>query len=1178
MEHIDITSRPEFGAYLNMAQHNCYIALRHLANLMGYTEEYISSHHIKDFNQGGIKNAFILHKEYIPTEPERREYMRQQILSLFPMLDPFSKRENDKLAMEEISKRANGDDKALTTSELNYKPLEELCAILRKVFDVLGFYRDMSSHAIFNDERKKNSYYNNHEKNVADMLHFTMTVATRIISTRLKLDKGGMDFFINNVHDRRYINKEINGERATLTNTAFSHSVYKNDGINSKGYPVMKNLSETGVVFLACMFLERKYAKMFIDKLHPSFYNVCGKHPQVSQEKINRQKTLLFEIYTVYRMNPPRKKLNSLHLGMANAMDMLNELKKCPAELYDVLPLNKQEEFAITADTGEQVLMRRKTGRFAHMALRWLDENNMMENLRFHVRYGKYHYVFCDEKHCADGIKRVRTIVKDLNGFGKIAEIEARRQGDVGIGHFDTKMWNGASMIRQFENFVPDEAGMKPYITDFQTQYITDNNVIGIYDGDYMPEIGDNNKIANRQPQYWLSLYDIPGLVFYSFLTHRHEEGKYKTAAEIIKTCGEKHQRLLDDLAAGTMMSIYADDHAKPTPNEYKNFCKHYGLNWNEIPERIKDIATGHKRGNFLKSANALMQSEDEDTSRRLDNYERDMRSLTANAGKDNKMGKKRYVTLRPGKMADYLAHDIVRYMPFSKPSDKPTGLNYRILQSSLATFSSPEGLDSIKRILTNLNLMTHPFLKDVFKKNIKNVVDLYKEYLYAKSDYLYDLMDENSRFDEQFLRSVPFINAESMKWAEMDRDNQKRLAEHYRALPLPLPSALFEDDIRKVLLEQYGDILKEVLAKPVCNTSYMIQHYLRLERKDNVQGFYFYPRSGYRIFDLLGCMPSGKEMNENLFALARKNALKVWHNMEPFAKKQWKKEHNGQDFVDCYISKCRKAHTDYKNNERAIRRFATEDTLLFLMAWEVLLDKNISLDGGRLQNVSPTSKDSILSTKIPQISISFNYHWKDENKHHNSKLITINYKNIRIKDWSKLLTLLYDWRLQNGARSLFVQAANIERKEDSPKDGIKIEDGHYTFDYDIIDKELTNFDKLRVDIFSDVVMFENDIINQLIKILPPEDTILEERIDFKKILIYSADRFNINKPSEDDRTKVSQVRNAVCHNTYPDLEKMKLYEIYKADIPEIADAMKKAFDDSANSYMDGIIASNPTT
>ena len=112
------------------------------------------------------------------------------------------------------------------------------------------------------------------------------------------------------------------------------------------------------------------------------------------------------------------------------ALDMLNDLKKCPKELFELLSKEKQQKFREKdapddTEDGQETLMRRYSDRFPYFAIRYCDENEVFENLRFHIDLGKYYFKFY-EKQTIDGGTYQRALDKRLKTFGRIKEVKSK--------------------------------------------------------------------------------------------------------------------------------------------------------------------------------------------------------------------------------------------------------------------------------------------------------------------------------------------------------------------------------------------------------------------------------------------------------------------------------------------------------------------------------------------------------------------------------------------------------------------------------------------------------------------------------------------------------------------------------------------------------------------------------
>lgn len=161
-----------------------------------------------------------------------------------------------------------------------------------------------------------------------------------------------------------------------------------------------------------------------------------------------------FEMLGVYCTKLPAAKYDVTTNNVALALDILNELSKCPDELYSLLSPQNQNRFRFLDEMYNEVFMCRKTDRFANLVMEYIDKNNLFERIRFQVSLGKYRYKFYN-KTCIDGSNQVRSLQKDLNGFGRIDKMNEIRK---------TQRNNLIRFTDNEENFAPkDTAETTPY-------------------------------------------------------------------------------------------------------------------------------------------------------------------------------------------------------------------------------------------------------------------------------------------------------------------------------------------------------------------------------------------------------------------------------------------------------------------------------------------------------------------------------------------------------------------------------------------------------------------------------------------------------------------------------------------------------------------------------------------
>lgn len=355
---------------------------------------------------------------------------------------------------------------------------------------------------------------------------------------------------------------------------------------------------------------------------------------QKNDVTFNRQDTpennIIREMLSIYRVRIPRgNRFDKQDNATTVALDMLNELCRCPRPVYDVLTPKGQKAFEdiVDKETGgvsAKVDRIRYTDRFPYLALRAIDEANLLPGIRFQIQLGYYRFAFYD-KYCIDGKSLLRRLGKSVNGFGKLSAIEAKRKLDwnpeeEGVDsqvpnkfqrkvYAKTQLEDGKTeldLLRPVEDVVDNE----PYITDRAASYNIHNNRIGLYwekDKDkklnsedvlVFPELKAENKdedghrkaaVVQKAPLCSLSVRDLPALLFLCYL-YGHSGS---IAEKVIIKKYEGLKKFFTDLSRKP-----SEENKKPTletiqneisKNGLKAVLENYDLKPTDIPQRIKD-------------------------------------------------------------------------------------------------------------------------------------------------------------------------------------------------------------------------------------------------------------------------------------------------------------------------------------------------------------------------------------------------------------------------------------------------------------------------------------------------------------------------------------------------------------------------------------------------------------
>lgn len=1077
--------QPEFYAYYNMARQNAYITLQHISNIMGYEE-----------GEGKESRLFEMQSvmQVTKEKPNQQIFLLKQLERYFPVLRVMAICERGK------------DNIASGTPNAIYK-------VLVNIFTVLNYERDRAAHLSFVDDRTNSEEYLKIERRVAYYLNHCYTVAIRTIKSRFNKNTADMEIFTKDRYKFRTVFE--NGEK------------YKKSGINYN-YPfsMMTNderLTDIGRVFLISLFIEKRYASIFFDSLQTN--NESDFYKNLDEE----QKSLLREIFSAFRIRLPKERLGNERSDILLALDMLNELKKAPQELFEHLKPEDQDRFRVISTTGEDILLRRYGNRFPFFAMKYIDERHLFKDIRFQVNMGKYRFLMKADKHCINDEVCMRILQKDINGFGRLQEMEDYRCGI-------SKSWKSRDLIKHHTDLTRNNPDIFPYITDSRAQYIFNGDRIGLgwpgytdsegkylplKNSSYVPDVSSDNAVVCAQPKCWMSVYEIPAMMFHILLNGNSGVETEK----IIKDEVEKYKRFFQDIADENVQRIKCKDIKNPKPSEYRLIEEKYSIKWSDIPDKLKVFLVGRTRKNFNNYAETIIKKMIDANTLSISRFKEKIDKVS---GDDNKMGKNSYVEIRPGRLAAFLMKDIIALQPSAlkdelKGKDKLTGLNYSILNAELAMYNAmydEKKFDRLKEMFEKANLIgeannKHPFLDEVFKNKPKNTIEFYQLYMDSRLTWLNDISKTKN------FKSVNLLKPDRTKWMNRNAEFYKNLAKRYLSQPIELPRSLFESSIVDKMIEICADNdnlqeLKEQLIRyrnkeegVRFNVTYLILKYHELVMNDRSQMFYGWEKS-YKVIDKLEgekCFKQTSFLEKYDFNGKTNNyidSFKLKGNNSKMASdeekdKEWKK-----------IEKYRK---ELDMNERTLRRLKVQDILMFYMAKNII---GSDVDKFKMNGISPDIEDEgILELKIPfSMKITFS----------DGTEKTIYQETIKIKNYGDFFCYLYDDRV----KSLLPQIskAEIDRME--------------------LDRELMNYDLTRPQIFSLILDFEKSINNKY-----PEMT--KERHGFTDLL----NRLEILDSKEKENIRL--VRNAFSHNKYPNIENIK------EDIPEVAVGVKKSLIRDAN-------------
>ncbi len=1046
-----------YGTYIEMAFHNFYQTMHHIYALI-YGEDLMEVAKKKFERENNNPNSYFDYdfaREWAIWSPmferlkkEDASELKARFIYLSIKHFPFLK------ALDAMQNKDNKD---------GYKKVVDT---IKSFSYVMRELRNVYSHYRFIPSDKQESKYKTNIEFLFKLMDILYDGAKREVKTRFGFNDDRMKCAQKYKPNRDNSLRDKYGKvLRTVPNKNFKYQLYTCKDTE-------RVITRFGLVFLTSLFLEKKYAKILSDKTH------CIKY---SDQEV------MCELISVYRIRLHIQKLNVTKEADALALDIINELQRCPKQLFDILPPTEQQKFRIKpASTQDpEVLMIRHQNRFAHLLLKYIDDTKIFEYIRFQVSLGRYFYRFYDKK-CIDSTneKRVRSICKNVHGFGRITEIDKSRDGIY------------KDMIREYEDIHANTADEKPYITDHHAQYLINNNKVGIYirkDNDtqsILPELTSDG-VRNIVPTCWLSIYELPAL---AFLLHLYN-GDGTRIEEIILSQVSSYHRLFADIKDGKVC---------PVTNETDLIAilKDYGdIKVTNLPRKLLDYLLSKDvcaQDLFTTWAQSKLQRMIEHTDKLLKNLEKDLH--TYSNFQQNKFGKKSYVTIKPGKIANFLAHDMMFFQPSMEDrNNKLTGLNFRILQSVMAVYDG--NFEDLLRVMRNAHIIgnanddfCNPIVMSVCrkKKDFKNITDFYKEYLKERKNYLNNCLNKGD------YKSLSFLHPSQNKWKERGQDYYRLLAAKYLTdeyggveftKAIELPRGLFELYIRRELSEMNS--MKTMANDYTKNISYLIYGYMKHVMNEDSQTFYDTKRC-YQLFNVLyRKSPSDNQVYHNTAEiremLMHNNQKSIHTDISNYLDRTIKQERLEEE------KRCNALLKKMKKLETELKTYKIQDMLLFLLAKRILLKdgdsaiQNQAINQIKLKNIA---EGDTLSQKIP-------FRVKIKSKNGYSK--TIRQDDLKLKHYAQFYSIINDRRLPSLLD--LIPNSTVMRLD--------------------IEAELNNFDKSHPGVLQSVFEYEKQYYDI------HSDISNDSSYDIGSMLSDS----NLPKESQDE---IRKIRNSFAHMSYP--------------------------------------------
>lgn len=534
-------------------------------------------------------------------------------------------------------------------------------------------------------------------------------------------------------------------------------------------------ITTEGLVFLTCMFLEREQAFQFIGKIQGL------KGTQFNSFIATR------EVLMSFCIKLPHDKFVSEDLSQALTLDIINELNRCPKTLYEVITEEARQQFRPELDAQgidnlianstsdeerEKILDEinyedyiegltkrvRHNNRFPYFAMRYIEEKNVFDKLRFHIDLGKYEVDKYNKELNGEPIERV--VVENAKAFGKLSSFT---DPEVIQQKIDNQQRTSG-----FEQFAP--------------HYNADNNKIGLSNKEetavLIPKSKPDSKVSYNLkqplPQAFLSLHELPKIVLLEYLQKGKteemihdfillndsklmnmkfiEEVKSKLPAdwnEFAKRSDSKKKKAYSEAAL---------KYLSERKTQLNGVLAEYQLNDKQVPTRILNYWLNIKEVEDNRSVSDRIKLMKRDCMTRLKVLDK------------HKLDKS-VKTPKVGEMATYLAKDIVDMIVSKEKKQKITSFYYDKMQECLALFANAEKKALFIHIVTNeLKLFEnsgHPFLRNINLQQTRKTSQFYEAYLKEKGNKQVQKFNpktnKTSKIDESWMMQLFY----SKEWKE---------------------------------------------------------------------------------------------------------------------------------------------------------------------------------------------------------------------------------------------------------------------------------------------------------------------------------------------------------------------------------------------------------------------------
>lgn len=585
----------------------------------------------------------------------------------------------------------------------------------------------------------------------------------------------------------------------------------------------LPKLTEQGLYFFINLFLEKGKAYLFLKKL-TGFKN----------ETTPPFKATL-KVFSAFCLKLPKEKIENSNYKQSLLMEMLPELAKCPAILYNKLSEEDKQKFQpalsneakqniqlnsinyekidiqkLEKEIGNLVSQKRRSDRFHYFALRFLDELDVFKKIKFQIKLGKLRFSENDirQKEIL-GEMQARKITKAVCAYGKLSDVESKTGNEI------IKALEGHTSEWEFDQFAP--------------HYNMQNNKIAFRIAEQInyPTLKTDDKNIN-QPDGHLSLHILPKLVLTAIFKPEKVEtlienfiDKNNNSILNLEVINEikakldfpkKVTRRLTDYSK--KLRILSESEKRENPNSAKfienetldrkdyalkmedrneqlnKVLKAYNLHHSQLPGVIKDYLLNIKSPSLARRINTFLKAE-------KSTFEQSLKKIEQQKELKHK--------IKLGELATIITRDIVNMLVSKQLKQKLTPPYINKIQNAIANFGLKK--NDLINMLTEWKVLDqsvgHCFLHKNDIQVCTGVIQFYETYAGKKIEYI-DKIKKKTKTEFGIKPNSTVSNKLPYKYRRLVDKYKKADIEDYlnkkRKAPVNVPLNLFNEVLFKEL------------------------------------------------------------------------------------------------------------------------------------------------------------------------------------------------------------------------------------------------------------------------------------------------------------------------------------------------------------------------------------------